>query len=121
MKTNIIIVSTLLLFSSNVWADNRAIILSKRTDEKRPPQYETPIPVHVNLDNTLLGIHFKKAKQVFVSVIGPDGVIYQREVTSETAKSIYVDLAQYQNGEYNIYFQDAEGNEVSGEFIKEEE
>lgn len=120
MKVSIITLILSLLFSATIWADE--VELKCKNDKKdRPPQYETPIPVHVNLDNALLGIHFKKAKQVFVSVISPDGVIYQREVTSETAKSIYVDLAQYQNGEYNIYFQDAEGNEVSGEFIKEEE
>ncbi len=84
-------------------------------------QIEIPIPVHADIYNSVLGIHFKKAKQVFVLVSGPDGVVYQREVTSETEKSIYVDLAQYQEGEYTIYFQDAEGNEVSGDFLNEKE
>ena len=79
------------------------------------------LPVHADIYNSVLGIYFEKAKQVFVLVSGPDGVVYQREVTSETEKSIYVDLAQYQEGEYTIYFQDAEGNEVSGDFLNEKE
>lgn len=93
----------------------------KNNGKSRPSQFELPIPVHADIYNSVLGIHFKKAKQVFVLVSGPDGVVYQREVTSETEKSIYVDLAQYQEGEYTIYFQDAEGNEVSGDFLNEKE
>lgn len=121
MKTGIITFTLVLLYSSNIWAHKKEICLKSEDIPAEVDQFKSPIPVRVNLDNTLLGIHFfKKAEQVFVTVTGPDGVLYQREITSETSKSIYIDLAKYQSGEYSIHFQDAEGNEVSGEFFKEE-
>lgn len=123
MKGNLTIMAIIgaLALSSNIFATDKEIKLENQQPSRKTQQYQIPIPVHANFDNTLLGIHFfKKVLQVFVTVTGPDGIVYQREVTSTTAKSIYIDLSQYQEGEYNIYFQDAEGNEVSGEFFKEE-
>lgn len=106
------------------WAGDKNVQL---TTASKPPkevgkEYVVPtIPVQVNINNTLLSIHFEKAKQVFVSVVGPEGVVYQKEITTETAKSIYVDLAQYREGQYCIYFLDEQGNQVSGEFLSEKE
>ena len=82
------------------------------------------IPVNVNWQNhsSLLEVQFTGPVQaVFVVVTGPDGVVYQNQVTTENAKSIYVDLKPYREGEYTIRFQDVYGNEVEGDFFKEVE
>lgn len=109
---------TLLLFFVSRLCANEVVEL-KRANTQKGKQFE--IPVHVDVDHSLLGIHFKKAHNVFVSVLGPDGVAYQREVTSDAAKSIYVDMTQYQEGEYTIYLQDAKGNALEGDFKMEKE
>lgn len=108
---------SLLLFLLVRLSANEVVLNKSNTREGM--QFE--IPVHVDVDHSLLGIHFKKAHNVFVSVLGPDGVAYQREVTSDAAKSIYVDMTQYQEGEYTIYLQDAKGNALEGDFKMEKE
>lgn len=108
---------SLLLFLLVRLSANEVVLNKSNTREGM--QFE--IPVHVDVDHSLLGIHFKKAHNVFVSVLGPDGVVYQREVTSDAAKSIYVDMTQYQEGEYTIYLQDAKGNALEGDFKMEKE
>lgn len=103
----------LLLFALKVDADN---VLLKEIDDTDNKQFE--VPVHVDIEHSLLSVHLEKADKVFVSVLGPDGIIYQREITLNTAKSIYVDLESYQDGEYTICLQDAKGNALEGEFQK---
>lgn len=121
MRNYLLVIAASLFFATNVWAGD-VVLKQKKENSGDPREYSAPvIPVHVNINNTLLGIHFEKVKQVFVSVVGPEGVVYQREVTTETAKSIYVDLAKYSKGEYTIYFLDAKGNQLSGEFMNEKE
>ena len=116
MKNAFIIIIGWMVLCMDSFATDHEIKLSDRHPSSKTNQYI--VPVHVDISEALLGIHFtKKVQQVFVTVVGPDGIIYQREITTNTAKSIYVDLAQYQNGDYSIYFQDAEGNEVSGDFL----
>ena len=61
----------------------------KSNGKSRPSQFELPIPVHADIYNSVLGIYFEKAKQVFVLVSGPDGVVYQREVTLKQ-KSLFM-------------------------------
>lgn len=110
------------LGSYSLWAQEKEVVLKNKNEITDPKENVVPtIPVYVDIKNTVLGIHFEKVKQVFVSVVGPDGVVYQREVTTETAKSLYVDLAQYREGEYTIYFTDAKGNQISGDFLNEKE
>ena len=99
-------------------ADERNVILHK-TPNNKGTQFE--IPVHAGINDSLLGIHFEKASDATVSVTGPEGVVYQQKVTSTTAKSVYVNLAPHQEGEYTIYIQDAKGNEATGDFTNEKE
>ena len=113
----IIIVITLVSFS-NTWEKDREVVLHKIPKDKEP-QFE--IPVHAGINDSLLGIHFEKASDATVSVTGPEGVVYQQKVTSTTAKSVYVNLAPHQEGEYTIYIQDAKGNEATGDFTNEKE
>lgn len=116
MKNVFIIIIGWMVVCMDSFAIDHDIKLSDQNISGKRNQHT--VPVHVDISQALLGIHFtKKVQQVFTTVVGPNGIIYQREITTDTAKSIYVDLAQYQNGEYSIYFQDAEGNEVSGDFL----
>ena len=85
-----------------------------------PPQ--RAIPVDVDIDRSLLGIHFReRVKDVNVSVSGPDGVVYNEWFTTPAARSVQVDLSPYQDGCYEILFFDTEGNEAEGSFLKEED
>lgn len=101
----------LLFFALKVDADNVPL---KRISTTKGKQFE--VPVHVDIEHSLLSVHLEKADKVFVSVLGPDGIIYQREITSDTAKSIYIDLNPYRDGEYTVYLQDAKGNALEGDF-----
>ena len=118
MKKILIIIVVILVSFSNTWADERNVILHK-TPNNKGTQFE--IPVHAGINDSLLGIHFEKARDATVSVTGPEGVVYQQKVTSTTAKSVYVNLAPHQEGEYTIYIQDAKGNEATGDFTNEKE
>ena len=80
------------------------------------------IPVDVDIDRHLLGIHFRdRVKDVNVSVSGPDGMVYNEWFTTPAARSVEVDLSPYQDGRYEILFFDGEGNEAEGSFLKEED
>ena len=89
---------------------------------KKDKGKEFEIPVDVDIDRSLLGIHFRdRVKDVNVSVSGPDGVVYNEWFTTPAARSVQVDLSPCQDGQYEILFFDAEGNEAEGSFLKEED
>lgn len=50
-------------------------------------------------------------------IIGVEGVVYQKEITVKTSDTVIIDLSQYKSGNYNIYFYDKEGNEITGNFV----
>ena len=106
MKKILIIIVVILVSFSNTWADERNVILHK-TPNNKGTQFE--IPVHAGINDSLLGIHFEKASDATVSVTGPEGVVYQQKVTSTTAKSVYVNLAPHQEGEYRTHRSDGTG------------
>lgn len=110
---------SLLLLALHLLADNKVELTPTQTNGQAS---QNLIPVNVNWQNhsSLLEVQFTGPVQaVFVVVTGPDGVVYQNQVTTENAKSIYVDLKPYREGEYTIRFQDVYGNEVEGDFFKE--
>lgn len=77
------------------------------------------IPIYVDINDSLLGLHFlDKVDQVTITVVGVEGIVYQKEVTTPFPKSIYVDLNQYRSGEYTIYIKDTKGNLLWGNFLK---
>ena len=77
------------------------------------------IPIYVDINDSLLGFHFlDKVDQVTITVVGVEGIVYQKEVTTPFPKSIYVDLNQYRSGEYTIYIKDTKGNLLWGNFLK---
>ena len=110
---------SILLLALHLLADNKVELTPAKTNGQAS---QNLIPVNVNWQNrsSLLEVQFTGPVQaVFVVVTGPDGVVYQNQITTENAKSIYVDLKPYREGEYTIRFQDAYGNEVEGDFFKE--
>ena len=75
--------------------------------------------IYVDINDSLLGLHFlDKVDQVTITVVGVEGIVYQKEVTTPFPKSIYVDLNQYRSGEYTIYIKDTKGNLLWGNFLK---
>lgn len=82
-------------------------------------QVITNLPFDVDFDFDKLRIRLKDSNSLAIVVVGPQGVVYNKVITAATSKSVYVDLEKYRDGDYNIYIQDAKGNNVSGEFYKE--
>lgn len=78
------------------------------------------LPFDVDFDFDKLRIRLKNSNSLAVVVVGPQGVVYNKVITAATSKSVYVDLERYKGGDYQIYIQDAKGNNVSGEFYKYE-
>ena len=96
--------------------------LEQKKKDRNGELSQRAIPVDVDIDRHLLGIHFRdRVKDVNVSVSGPDGVVYNEWFTTPAARSVQVDLSPYQDGQYEILFFDAEGNEAEGSFVKEED
>lgn len=89
---------------------------AKKVKDPNVPQQE--IPVHADMNNSLLGVHFLNGVDVTITVVGPEGVAYQKEITTPFPESVYVDLSSYQKGEYTIYIKDKEGNLLWGSFMK---
>lgn len=78
------------------------------------------LPFDVDFDFDKLRIRLKNSNSLAVVVVGPQGMVYNKVITTATSKSVYVDLEKYKGGDYQIYIQDAKGNNVSGEFYKYE-
>lgn len=109
----------LLLASGTGMADD---VIPLEYKHKKDTGKEFEIPVDVDIDRSLLGIHFReRVKDVNVSVSGPDGVVYNEWFTTPAARSVQVDLSPCQDGRYEILFFDADGNEAEGSFLKEED
>lgn len=107
------------MFVSHVtlWADN--IVLKETITNGKRAQVLTRLPFGVDFDIDQLKIHVKDSNSLYVVVVGPQGIVYNKVINTVTPKSVYVDLEKYCDGDYNIYIQDAKGNNVSGEFYKE--
>lgn len=103
--------------NTGIWSNDN-IILIKKGNIKIPIE-QSQIPVTADINGSELGIHFRTIACVQITVSGPEGIVYQYEVTSDVVKSIFVDLAPYQEGEYTIYLQDTKGNMFEGDFWKE--
>lgn len=126
MKMRFIIFSVLLCCAmiEEVQAQTQGeeIELSSKNSETVSNQYEIPIPVHINYDYEQLNIHItENIENVSTTIEGPEGIVYQQQITAPKGQSLSVNLQPFQEGEYTIIFQDAEGNEVEGYFTKEKE
>ncbi|MBQ8277090.1 MAG: DUF3244 domain-containing protein [Bacteroidaceae bacterium] len=95
------------------------IELRETTTRGQRTQTLTQLPFGVDFNIDQLRIHVKDSNSLYVVVVGPQGVVYNKVINTTTPKSVYVDLEKYRDGDYSIYIQDAKGNNVSGEFYKE--
>lgn len=98
----------------SMMAEDITLLNVKKPENKNQQE----IPVHADMNNSVLGIHFLDGVDVTITVVGPEGVVYQKEVTTPFPESVYVDLSSYQNGTYAIYMKDREGNLLWGNFMK---
>ena len=120
MKNKRTIFCMALLLASGTGMADDVILTNKNLNQGHEKQ--RVIPVDVDIDRSLLGIHFRdRVKDVNVSVSGPDGVVYNEWFTTPAARSVQVDLSPCQDGRYEILFFDADGNEAEGSFVKEED
>ena len=120
MKNKRIIFSMALLLAAGTGMADDVILTNKNLNQGHEKQRS--IPVDVDIDRSLLGIHFReRVEDVNVSVTGPDGTVYSEWFTTPAARSVEVDLSPYRDGQYEIFFFDAEGNEAEGSFLKEED
>ena len=121
MKKIVSLFMVMLAFGAYANAQDKVEITQRREHAADcPPQHL--IPVDVDIDRSLLGIHFReRVEDVNVSVSGPDGVVYHEWFTTPAARSVEVDLSPYRDGQYEILFFDAEGNEAEGSFVKEDD
>lgn len=116
----LLLVATLIVVCAK--GENGNIQLKKKNISKGDTaQSEIPIPVSADINGSELNIHFQVADvdKVFITVMGAEGVVYQREVTSEALNSIRVDLSKYEDGMYTVSFQDDKGSEMEGDFTME--
>lgn len=113
MKKCILLSGFVLCFLS-LMAEDITLFNVKKPGNKNQQE----IPVHADVNNSLLGVHFLNGVDVTITVVGPEGVAYQKEITTPFPESVYVDLSSYQKGEYTIYIKDKEGNLLWGSFMK---
>lgn len=112
---------TILLFPNYILAEN---IKLKNNNDNELSQNKIPIPVDVGYDDNdnKLNIHItENIENVSTTIEGPEGIVYQQQITAPKGQSLSVNLQPFQEGEYTIIFQDAAGNEVEGIFTKENE
>lgn len=66
-----------------------------------PVKEQQEIPIYVDINDSLLGLHFlDKVDQVTITVVGVEGIVYQKEVTTPflnlhwrvTLKDIWISL-----------------------------
>mgnify|MGYP006316348907 CR=1 FL=1 len=112
-------------FVMALFAINGGIVMAGPVELKRQDEAEVPsiigkqIPFDVDFNFDKLRIRLKNSNSLYVVVVGPQGVVYNKVINTTTPRSVYVDLEKYRDGDYSIYIQDAKGNNVSGEFYKE--
>lgn len=104
----------------NVFLGQSENIKLKTKFSREKDTMQSQIPVTADINGSELGIHFQKVSDAFITIEGPEGVIYHRSTNVEETQSIYVDLTPYQEGEYTIYYHDTKGNELEGDFQKTE-
>ncbi len=83
-------------------------------------RFETP--VDVDITGKLLGIGLTEYGHLsryyaHVVVTGPEGVVFEADISSDNRPAIIVDLNNYMEGGYTVTFFDREGNVISGDFL----
>ena len=104
----------LVLFSDYAFADKN---IELKTNESPVSVSQNQIPINATQSSTAIDILFLKGAVYKVIVTGAEGIVYQNEITVKTFDTVIIDISQYKSGNYNIYFYDKEGNEITGDFV----
>lgn len=113
MKKIFLLFMGLVLFSDYAFADKN---IELKTNESPVSVSQNQIPINATQSSTAIDILFLKGAVYKVIVTGAEGIVYQNEITVKTFDTVIIDISQYKSGNYNIYFYDKEGNEITGDF-----
>ena len=114
MKKIFLLFMGLVLFSDYAFADKN---IELKTNESPVSVSQNQIPINATQSSTAIDILFLKGAVYKVIVTGAEGIVYQNEITVKTFDTVIIDISQYKSGNYNIYFYDKEGNEITGDFV----
>ena len=120
MKKVFCLLVFLQMLAFNVWAGEDIILVVVENHEP-PFSNQNEVPVGVDINNSVVGVHFKGDFVANVVITGNEGTVFSRQVNAAAEQSMYVDLGDKAEGMYNISIQDADGNEVTGDFVNEKE
>lgn len=114
MKKIFLLFMGLVLFSDYAFADKN---IELKNNESPVSVSQNQIPINATQSSTAIDILFLKGAVYKVIVTGAEGIVYQNEITVKTFDTVIIDISQYKSGNYNIYFYDKEGNEITGDFV----
>ena len=82
------------------------------------------VPVDVDLTGGMLNINLTDYGHMtrfyaHVIVTGPEGVVFEADISSDNRPAIIVDLNKYIKGGYTVTFYDHDGNVLTGDFLLE--
>lgn len=81
-------------------------------------QSEIPIVATAEGDDEGIDITLEKGENISVTVAGPSGTVYEDYVQNCSPAYMYVDLSGEEAGLYTISIENMEGDELRGEFYK---
>lgn len=118
MKTRHFLFYVLLSISTtNLFAmDYKEEIELKSTTDNY--QSEIPIVATAGGDDEGIDITLEKGENISVTVAGPSGTVYEDYVQNCSPAYMYVDLSGEEAGLYTISIENMEGDELRGEFYK---
>jgi hypothetical protein len=114
MKKIFLLFMGLVLFSNYAFGEKK---ISLTRYDVLDPESQNQIPINATQSSTAIDILFLKGAVYKVIVTGAEGIVYQNEITVKTFDTVIIDISQYKSGNYNIYFYDKEGNEITGDFV----
>ena len=106
--------SILLLGFISVSAEE--VYLSHNKDMSQNKDNEIPIRVDFDQFDKQLRIDFKKSEDYTIMVSGPDGLVLNGLINTESCQRVRLDLKPYEEGDYEIVFYDNAGTIVDGSF-----
>lgn len=119
MKTGKILFIVLSMMSLNAFASSyKDEIELQNINESDIYQSEIPIVATAEGDDEGIDITLEKGENISVTVAGPSGTVYEDYVQNCSPAYMYVDLSGEEAGLYTISIENMEGDELRGEFYK---
>lgn len=112
------LLASLLFIVSNASAFSENIELKLKDCDTNTNQSEIPIAATAEGDDEGIDITLEKGENISVTVAGPSGTVYEDYVQNCSPAYMYVDLSGEEAGLYTISIENMEGDELRGEFYK---